>query len=54
MISEETTSKLAKIAVENDLESVADAVDYAVDEALDPTAYSDDELARLLHRRLED
>jgi cobalamin biosynthesis protein CobD/CbiB len=53
-ISEETASKLAEIVVENDLESVADAVDYATDVARDPETLSDAELARLLYRRLTD
>ena len=53
-IWEETASKLAEISVENDVGSVADAVDYAADEARDPETLSDTELARLLYRRLED
>lgn len=53
-ISEDTASKLAEIVVESDLESVADAVDYAADVARDPETLSDAELARLLYRRLAD
>jgi hypothetical protein len=53
-ISEGKAGKLAKIVVENDLESVADAVDYAVDVARDPDTLSDAELAHLLYRRLAD
>mgnify|MGYP006914290045 CR=1 FL=1 len=53
-ISEETAGKLAEIVVENDLDSVADAVDYAADVARDPGTLSDAELARLLCRRLAD
>ena len=53
-ISEETAGKLAEIVVENDLDSVADAVDYAADVARDPETLSDAELARLLCRRLTD
>jgi hypothetical protein len=53
-ISEETAGKLAEIVVENDLDSVADAVDYAADVARDPETLSDAELARLLYRRLAD
>jgi hypothetical protein len=52
-ISEGTASKLAEIVVENDLDSVADAVDYAADVARDPGILSGAELARLLYRRLE-
>lgn len=52
-ISEETAGKLAEIVVKNDLESIADAVDYAADVARDPETLSDAELARLLYRRLE-
>lgn len=53
-ISEETAGKLAEIVVENDLDSVADAVDYAADVARDPETLSDAELARLLYRKLAD
>jgi hypothetical protein len=53
-ISEETASKLAEIVVENDLDSVADAVDYAAEEPRDSEVLSDPELAGLLYRRLKD
>lgn len=53
-VSEETAGKLAEIVVKNDLDSVADAVDYAADVARDPETLSDAELARLLYRRLAD
>jgi hypothetical protein len=53
-ISEETAGKLAEIVVESDLDSVAEAVDYAADVARDPETLSDAELARLLCRRLAD
>ena len=50
-ISEDTAGKLAKIVAENDVKSVADAVDYAADEARDPETLSDAEPTRLLYRR---
>ena len=43
---------MAEIVVENDIDSVADAVDYAADVARDPETLSDTELARPLGRRL--
>ena len=53
-ISEETAEKLAEIIVAHDLESMADAIDYAADVARDPEALSNTELAQLLYRRLND
>lgn len=40
--------------VSDDLESVADTIDYAADVARDPETLSDAELARLLYRRPTD
>jgi hypothetical protein len=53
-ISEKTASELAEILAGNDLDSVADAVDYATDVARDPETLSDAELVRLLYQRLAD
>mgnify|MGYP007124907934 CR=1 FL=1 len=53
-ISGETAGKMAELVVENDLDSVADRVDYAADVARDPETLSDAELARLLYRKLAD
>ena len=53
-ISEETAGKLAEIIVTHDLESMADAIEYAADVARDPEALSNAELAQLLYRRLND
>jgi len=53
-ISDETAAKLAEIVVEQDLDSIAEAVDYAADAAQDPETLSEVELARLLHRKLAD
>ena len=53
-ISEEPAEKLAEIIVGHDLESMADAIDYAADVARDPEALSNTELAQLLSRRLND
>jgi hypothetical protein len=53
-ISEETVGKLAEIIVIHDLESMADAIEYAADVARDPEALSNAELAQLLYRRLND
>ena len=51
-ISDETAAKLAEIVVEQELESIADAIDYAADAARDPETLSEAELVRLLHRKL--
>jgi hypothetical protein len=53
-MSEGTASKLAEIVVENDLNSVSDAADYAANVARDPGTLSDAELAQILYQRLED
>ena len=53
-ISEETAGKLAEIIVAHDLESMADAIDYAADVTRDLKTLSDAELVRLLFRRLAD
>ena len=53
-ISDETAAKLAEIVVEQDLDSIAEAIDYATDAAQDPETLSEVELARLFHRKLAD
>ena len=53
-ISDETAAKLAEIVVEQDLDSISEAIDYAADAAQDPETLSEVELARLLHRILSD
>ncbi|SNR34421.1 hypothetical protein [Halorubrum vacuolatum] len=53
-ISDETAAKLTEIVVGQDLESIAEAIDYAGDVARDPETLSEAELARLLHRKLAD
>lgn len=53
-ISDETAAKLTEIVVDQDLESIAEAIDYAADVARDPETLSEAELARLLHRKLAD
>jgi hypothetical protein len=51
-ISEDTAAKLAEIVATHELESMADAVDYATDVARDQETLSDAELAHLLYQRL--
>ena len=53
-ISDETAAKLSEIVVDQNLESVAEAIDYAADVARDPESLSEAELAGLLHRKLTD
>lgn len=53
-ISDDTAAKLTEILVHQDLDSVAEAIDYAAGVARDPETLSEAELARLLHRKLED
>lgn len=53
-ISEETAGKIAELAAKNDLGSMADAIEYAVDQAREPETLSDVELARVLYQRLTD
>jgi hypothetical protein len=53
-ISDETAAKLAEIVVEQELESIAEGVDYAADAARDPGTLSESGLDRLLHRKLTD
>ena len=53
-ISDETTTKLAEIVVGQNLETVAEAIDYAVNLARDSEILSEAELAGLLHRKLID
>jgi hypothetical protein len=53
-ISNDTAAKLAELGAAHELESVAEAVEYAVDVAQEPETLSDAELARLLYQRLTD
>ncbi|WP_281196070.1 hypothetical protein [Halorubrum sp. F4] len=53
-ISDETAAKLAEFVVTHNLESVAEAIDFAADAARDPETLSEAELAGLLHRKLAD
>jgi hypothetical protein len=53
-ISDKTAAKLADLVVTHDLESVAEAVDFAADAARDPETPAEAELARLLHQKLAD
>jgi len=48
------TAKLTEIVVDQDLESIAEAIDCAANAARDPETLSEAELARLLHRKLAD
>lgn len=53
-ISDETAAKLVELVVAHDLESVAEAIDFAADTVRDPETLSEAELACLLHRELAD
>ena len=53
-ISDETTDKLTEIMVDQQLESLAEAIDYAADAARDPETLSKPELAHLLYQKLDD
>jgi hypothetical protein len=53
-ISEEITGRPAELVARNDLESMADAIEYAADQAREPETLSTAELARLLYHRLAD
>ncbi len=53
-ISDETVAKLAEIVVEQELESIAEAIDYTADSARYPEILSEAELACLLYRKLSD
>ncbi|MUW13682.1 hypothetical protein GJ633_02680 [Halorubrum sp. CBA1125] len=53
-VSDETAAKLTEIVVKHDLESIAEAIDYAADVARGPETFSEAELVHLLHRTLTD
>lgn len=53
-ISAQTTDRPAEIITIHDLESVADAIDYAADAVRDPETLLEAELAQLLYRRPAD
>jgi hypothetical protein len=51
-IPEETAEKLAHLMVQHELETMSEAVEYAVDSTLTNDSLSDAELAQLLYQRL--
>lgn len=51
-ISEETTEKLTQVMIQHELETMSEAVKYAVDSTLTNDSLSDAELAQLLYQRL--
>jgi len=51
-IPEETTEKLSQLMIQHELETMSEAVEYAVDSALSSDSLSDAELAQLLYQRL--
>lgn len=51
-IPEETAEKLTQLMIQNELETMSEAVKYAVDSALTNDSLSDAELAQLLSQRL--
>ena len=51
-IWDETAAKLAEIVVEQELESIAEAIDYAADAVRDPETLSEAELAPPLSETL--
>ena len=53
-VLDKTATKLTNMVIDQDLESVAEAIDYAADVARDPESLSEAELAGLLHRKLTD
>jgi len=53
-IPKETARELAELVATNNLESMADAIEYAADHARDPETLSNADLARLLYHRLID
>lgn len=52
-ISEETSVKLSRVMARHDLESMAIAIDYAAQLALDEEPMTNAELAQLLSHRLQ-
>ena len=51
-IPEETAEKLAQLMVQHELETMSNAVEFAVDSTLPNDDLSDTELAHLLYQRL--
>jgi hypothetical protein len=49
---EETTERLAQLMIQHELETMSEAVEYAVDSTLTNDRLSDAELAQLLSQRL--
>jgi hypothetical protein len=53
-ISTETATKLSTVMIEHEVDSMARAIDYAADLAIEQEKLTNAELARLLHHRLDD
>lgn len=51
-ILDETAANLPASAVDQQLESIAEAIEYAADTARNPEPPAETEFARLLHRKL--
>jgi len=51
-IPEETSERLTQVMVQHDLETMSEAVKYAVDSTVTNDSLSDAELAQLLYQRL--
>ena len=52
-ISDEVAEKLVEVMVRHDLDSMAMAIEYAADVALDEEPLANVQLAQLLHHRLQ-
>jgi hypothetical protein len=52
-ISDEAAEKLVEVMVRHDLDSMAMAIEYAADAALDEEPLANVQLAQLLHHRLQ-
>ena len=51
-IPEETSERLTQLMIQHELETMSEAVEYAVDSTLTNDSLSDAELAQLLYQRL--
>ncbi len=51
-IPEETSEKLTQLMIQHELETLSEAVEYAVNSTLTNDGLSDAELAQLLYQRL--
>jgi len=51
-IPEETSETLTQLMIQHELETMSEAVEYAVDSTLTNDSLSDAELAQLLYQRL--